>query len=63
MIPIWKICLYQKKKGKFKVEIVDSLGKKTNGTGRTAHLAYSDALCKMIGKPWLVSYEGRIAPD
>ena len=62
MIPIWKINLYQKKKGKFKIEIVYANSKKTVGVGRTAHLAYEDALSKMIFKPWLVSYEGGIAP-
>ena len=63
MIPIWKINLYQKKNGKFKIGITDSTGKKTVGVGRTAHVAYRDALSKMIFKPWLVSYEGGIATD
>lgn len=55
MIKLWDIKLYQKKKGKYKVEIVDSYGKKFVGQGQSAHGAYEDCLCKMVYKPWLES--------
>jgi len=55
MIKLWDIKLYQKKKGKYKCIIINEEGKKTEGIGRTAHLAYEIAVDKHIFKPWLES--------
>lgn len=57
MIKLWDIKLYQKKKGKFKVEIINSFGKKVVGLGPTPFIAYAQAENKLIIKPWLINKE------
>jgi len=55
MIKLWDIRLYLKKTGRYQAIIIDETGKKTTGTGRTPHLAYSEAEAKRVIKPWLKS--------
>jgi len=51
---IWKIELW-KGNGYYKVIIQGENRRKFTGKGPTAHMAYRDAECKMIIKPWLKS--------
>jgi len=56
MTRLWNIEVFIKKGGVYCVKIIGGQGS-AEGTGKTAHQAYTAAESKLIIKPWLTSEE------
>jgi len=55
MKKIWDIKVFMLKNSKYRTKISYLGGRAIKGTGKTAALSYSDAVVKMVIKPWLVN--------